>query len=130
MPVVRIDVIGGKSPAYKKAVLDGVHDALVEAFKIPQDDRNQMITEHRREDFETRSTRSENFTLIEITAFTGRSLAAKRKLYALIGANMARSPGIKSDDILIVINEPHWDNWGIKGCKPASEVEIGFKVDV
>ena len=130
MPLVRIDIIEGKSAGYKKTVMDGVHDALVEAFKIPQDDRNQLISEHSRADFETRSTRSENFTLIEITAFAGRSLEAKRKLYSQIAANLARSPGIKSEDILIVIHEPPLDNWGIHGCKPASEVGIGFKVNV
>ena len=130
MPVVRIDVIGGKSPAYKKAVLDGVHDALVDAFKIPQNDRHQIIMEHTREDFEAPSTMSENYTLIEISAFAGRSLDAKRKLYSQISANLARSPGIKSEDILIFIQEPPLDNWAIRGCKPTSEVNIGFKVDV
>jgi phenylpyruvate tautomerase PptA (4-oxalocrotonate tautomerase family) len=110
--------------------LDGVHKALVVAFKIPEDDRHQIINEHSRENFEAPSSKSENYTLIEITAFSGRSLDAKRNLYSQIAANLARSPGIKSEDILIVIQEPPLDSWGIKGCKPASEVDIGFKVDV
>lgn len=130
MPVVRIDVIGPKSPAYKKALLDGVHEALVEAFKIPEDDRNQIISEHSREDFETRSIRTNKFTIIEIVAFPGRSLLTKRKFYKLIGEKLAFSPGITADDILVILREPPLDNWGIRGCNPASEIDIGFKLNV
>jgi PBP1b-binding outer membrane lipoprotein LpoB len=36
----------------------------------------------------------------------------------------------KLTDVLIVINEPPLKNWGISGGKPASEVNIGFKIDV
>ena len=39
MPIVRIAVRKGRSPAEKKAVLQAVHSALVEALKIPEDDR-------------------------------------------------------------------------------------------
>jgi len=35
----------GKTAAYKKALLDGIHQALVDAFKIPDYDRNQKIYE-------------------------------------------------------------------------------------
>ncbi|HOJ77880.1 MAG TPA: tautomerase family protein [Bacillota bacterium] len=37
IPLVRIEIIKAKSKEYKKAILDGVHSALVEAFKIPDD---------------------------------------------------------------------------------------------
>jgi len=39
-------------------------------------------------------------------------------------------PGINGEDLLIVINEPPLENWGIKGGIPANEANIGFKVDV
>jgi len=45
MPLVRIEIHKGKSAEYKKAILDGVHAALVEAFTIPDYDRNQRIYE-------------------------------------------------------------------------------------
>jgi hypothetical protein len=31
---------------------------------------------------------------------------------------------------LIILLEPPMDNWGIRGGKPASEVDLGFKIDV
>jgi hypothetical protein len=45
MPLVKIELQKGRSAEYKKAILDGVHSALVEAFKISDDDRNQRIHE-------------------------------------------------------------------------------------
>ncbi len=41
MPLVKVEIIKGKPQEYKQALLDGIHDALVEAFKIPEDDRIQ-----------------------------------------------------------------------------------------
>ena len=39
MPLVRIDLRRGKSAAYKKAIPDGVYQALREIFTAPEDDR-------------------------------------------------------------------------------------------
>jgi phenylpyruvate tautomerase PptA (4-oxalocrotonate tautomerase family) len=41
MPLVQIDVLHGHSVAHRRAILDGVHAALVECFKIPDHDRQQ-----------------------------------------------------------------------------------------
>ncbi|HEM48778.1 MAG TPA: tautomerase family protein [Caldithrix sp.] len=129
MPLIRVEIYKGKSKAYKKAILDGVHEALVSAFKIPADDRNQRIYELDEENFERRSNKTANFTIIEITAFKGRSLEAKRKLYKEIFQNLKANPGIDESDILMYLNEPEMENWGIKG-KPASEIDMGFEIKV
>ena len=34
MPFVKVEIFSGKSKEYKKKLLDSIHDALVEAFKI------------------------------------------------------------------------------------------------
>jgi 4-oxalocrotonate tautomerase len=46
MPFQRISVVSGKDVAYRQAIADGVHRALVETCAVPQDDRFQIITEH------------------------------------------------------------------------------------
>ncbi|NSW92969.1 MAG: tautomerase family protein [Firmicutes bacterium] len=43
MPLVRAEIFAGKSKEYKKKLLDSIHSALVESFKIPEDDRIQWI---------------------------------------------------------------------------------------
>lgn len=130
MPVVRITIRAGKSPEYKKALLDGIHSALVQSFKIPEHDRFQMLHELDDERFEAPPAKTDNVTVIEITAFKGRSNEAKKQLYQAIVNNLGKAPGIRGDDIIIILHEPPLENWGIRGGKPASEVNLGFKVDV
>ena len=67
--------------------------------------------------------------LIEITAFPGRSAEAKRRLYEAIVRNLA-AEGVPAQDVLVVLTEPPMENWGMRGGKPASEVDLGFRVDV
>ena len=129
MPLVKVEICKGKSHEYKKGLLDGIHDALVTAFKIPLDDRNQRIYELDEDNFERRANKTDNFTIIEIVAFKGRSASAKRALYKEIFKNLKANPGIGEKDILVYINEPELINWGIKG-KSGDEIDFGFDVKV
>ena len=45
MPLVKVSLLKGKSKEEKKALLDAIHSALIEAFQIPENDRNQRINE-------------------------------------------------------------------------------------
>lgn len=81
MPLVRIEILKGRRTAERKQLLQAVHAALVEAFDIPEDDRTQRLIEHDPENFEIPPGGSENYALVEITAFPGRSQTAKRALY-------------------------------------------------
>ncbi len=130
MPIVRIEMLRGKSPEYRKTILNVVHQALVDCFKIPHYDRNQRIIEIDKENFEHPENRSEDYLLIEITAFKGRSNEAKKNLYQSIVDHLVQELGIARTDIIIVIHEPPLENWGIAGGKPANEVNLGFKIDV
>ena len=78
MPLVRVEILKGKTQEYKKAILDGVHAALVEAFKIPDDDRTQCLYELEKDCFEIPPGKTGKMTLIELTVFKGRSLEARK----------------------------------------------------
>lgn len=130
MPLVKVEMVEGRSREYKQAILDGIHNALMDAFKIPDEDRFQRLYELRREDFEIGGLMTDQFVLIEMTVFEGRSLDAKRALYAGIVRNLADNPGISGTDITIVLHEVPLDNWGIGGGRPASEVDLGFEIKV
>jgi phenylpyruvate tautomerase PptA (4-oxalocrotonate tautomerase family) len=129
MPLVTITMIQGKTREFKKSILDAVHDSLVAAFEILDHDRNQRIAEIQSDSFEYPLGKTENFVTIELTVFPGRSLQAKKTLYQEIVSRLQRLE-IQGDDILIVLNEPPLENWGIRGGYPASEVDIGFKINV
>lgn len=129
MPLVTITIAQGKTRKFKKSILDAVRDSLVAAFKIPDHDRNQRIVEVLPENLECPSGKVEDFITIEMTVFPGQSLQAKKALYQEIVSRLQKLE-IQSDDILIILNEPPFENWGIRGGYPASEVDIGFKIDV
>ena len=129
MPLVKVSLLKGRSIEEKKAILDAIHAALIEAFKIPENDRNQRIFEFEPVNFDIPEEKTSKYTLIEIVAFPGRSLDAKRKLYQAVVQNLNKL-GIQSMDILIVLKEPPLDNWGVRGGAPASEIDLGFKLDV
>ena len=129
MPLVKVQIHKGKSAEYQRAIMDGVHAALVEAIKIPDSDRMQTLREIDPEHFE-RSGRSENVTLIEITMFKGRSIEAKKNLYKAIARNLERSPGISGKDILIILSESPMEDWSLRDGLAASDTGVGFKVDV
>ena len=130
MPIVRIEMYKGFDAGHKRKILDGVHQALVESFQIPDSDRNQLVYEFDDDNFERSINKSRSFTIIEITAFKGRSREAKRMLYQKIVENLKASPGIEPKDVLMTINEPELVNWGIQGGKCADETDIGFNVVV
>ncbi len=129
MPLVRIDILKGRTPAAKKALLESAHAALVEPLQIPEDDRTLRLHEYSHEDFEIPPGMGETYTLIEVTLFPGRSLRAERHLYQALVRNLG-TLGIPASDILIVLHEPALENWGLRGGQPASEVDLGFKIDV
>jgi len=128
MPIVHIHVVRGRPLPERRAIIEGIHSALVECFKIPDSDRSLILHEHEPESFE--SARGREFTLVEITAFPGRSAQAKRALFAAIVKNLERAPGIPPAKLTIIVHEPPLSNWGVRGGKPANEVELGFKLDV
>lgn len=129
MPLVKIEITAGRSAVYKKAMLDGIHNALVETIKIPDSDRRQRLYELDEQHFE-RSGRTDQYMIIEITMFKGRSFEAKKALYNAIVRNLEADPGIPGGEISIVIHEPPLENWGIRGGKPASELDLGINIYV
>ena len=129
MPLVKVEILKGKNIEYKKKLLDGIHQALVDALKIPDNDRRQRLYELENINFE-KTGRSDDYTIIEITMFKGRSTEAKKMLFTEIVQNITTALNISSNDITIVINEPPLENWGIRGGLPANEVDLGFSVNI
>jgi phenylpyruvate tautomerase PptA (4-oxalocrotonate tautomerase family) len=129
MPLIRVEIREGWSRAEKARLLDAIHAAAVEALKIPEEDRTQILTEHPADAFELPPGKGDRFTLIQVTMFAGRSLDAKRRLYRAVVRNLGRL-GVPPSDVLIVLHEVALEHWGIRGGSPASEVDLGFEVGV
>ena len=111
------------------AVIEAVQSALREALKIPEHDRTVRLMEHASSHFAVPPGRGEKYTLIEITMFAGRSMHAKRSLYQAIVRHLGAA-GVPAADIKITLIEIPPENWGVRGGIPASEIDLGFKIDV
>lgn len=131
MPTVLIEVRRRYQPAEEVAIIDAVHAALVTAFQIPAKDKNVRLVVHEPHRFAVPEhlAQPEYRTLISIDCFRGRSLDAKRALYAGIVENLA-ALGIPRDHVMITLHEVDRQNWGIRGGQAASDVELGFNVRV
>lgn len=129
MPITRIEGRRPRSFDEVQSLIEAVYLAQREALQVPDWDRQIRYVEHKAENFHVVPGRTENYLLVEVSLFAGRSLDAKRALYGRIVERLGRL-GVAPSDITIVLHEIALENWGIRGGKPASEVDLGFKVDV
>ena len=115
MPLVRIEMLKGKSPEYKKSLLDCVHAGLIESLGISDWDRFQRIIEYDREDFEFPTEKTDGFMIIEITMFQGRTRQQKQALIEKVTDNLVNDLSVEPTDVFIVIQDPPNENWGMGG---------------
>jgi phenylpyruvate tautomerase PptA (4-oxalocrotonate tautomerase family) len=116
MPLVRISLREGTSPEYRKAIADGVHQAMIDAIAIPPKDGFQVITEYKAGDLIDDSDyldlkRSDRIVFVQITLSTGRKPAQKRALFKRTAELLAKAPGLRPEDLLINLVEVSWENW-------------------
>lgn len=131
MPSVLIEVRRVYTPEQEIALMEAVHAALRDAFKLLAHDKNVRLVVHEPRRFACPPDRErpESYTHISIDAFAGRSLDAKRNLYKAIVDNLEPF-GIPKDHVKILLRELPRENWGIRGGQAACDVELGFKVEV
>src|SRR6266481_3452226 len=106
MPLVRISLREGTTPKHRKAIAEGVHQAMVEAMVVPAKDRFQVISEYKAGDLIYDQDyldveRSDKIVLVQITLSTGRKPAQKRALFKRMAELLAKSPGLRPEDPLV-----------------------------
>ncbi|CAB3752439.1 tautomerase family protein [Burkholderia puraquae] len=116
MPFTRIALREGKPAAYRAALVDGVHRALMHTFNVPEDDIFMVVTEHAAENFVYGRhyldiERSDDLVMIQITANNTRTLEQKRALYRAIADNLAQQPGVRQQDVFISLVEVLKEDW-------------------
>lgn len=121
MPLVTLTVRKGKSTEFKSAVLGAVHRALV-ASGVPEKDKFHRVLELGADDFrfdadypDLSTPRTEDFVLIEILLSVGRSVKVKKQILAQLVADLAKSPGLNPDNVMVCFKETAWENWAFGG---------------
>lgn len=118
MPLVRIALRKGKPVAYRRAIADAVHRAMVETINVAPTSRFQIITEHAPEDLIYDPThlniqRSDDVVFIQITLAAGRTPEQKRALYKRMVALLAENPGLRPQDAFINLVDAPRENWSL-----------------
>jgi phenylpyruvate tautomerase PptA (4-oxalocrotonate tautomerase family) len=116
MPLVEISLRKGKPRSWIRAIADGVHQALHEAFQTPADDRFQLIREYDSEDLIFAPDylgihRSEDVVFIHIVASRTRDLATKKALYRRVVELLTHKPGLRSEDVQIILSPNDREDW-------------------
>jgi 4-oxalocrotonate tautomerase len=120
MPLVRITLARGRSDADRRAIADGVHQALVETAAVPADDRFQSVHEVAASDLHWSATylglqRTAAVVFIQVFLNVGRTVEVKRALYARIAEKLAAAPGLRKEDVLVNLVEVPRENWSFGG---------------
>jgi phenylpyruvate tautomerase PptA (4-oxalocrotonate tautomerase family) len=115
MPLVRIDLRKGKDAAYRQQIGRVVYDAMV-GVGVPANDRFQVVSEHDADGFLFDADylgihRTDDLVIIQITWNEGRTVEQKKQLYKAIAEGLAKSPGVRKEDVFINLVEVKKENW-------------------
>lgn len=120
MPLVRIDLIRGKSAQYRKMVGEIIYNAMVDLINVPKNDKFQIITEHAPEDLNLAESYlgnhySQDIILIQITLNSGRPVELKQAFYKRIADELGAQLSVRPDDVVINLVEVGKENWSFGG---------------
>jgi hypothetical protein len=115
MPLLRFDLIEGRDEKSLKKLLDVAHNAMVEAFKVPERDRYQIVHQHSANELIIEDTglgfkRSKNLVIINIVSKT-RTTSQKELLYSLLASQLESECGISPEDLMVSITENGDADW-------------------
>jgi 4-oxalocrotonate tautomerase len=115
MPVTRIAIRNGKTPEYKRALLEEIYQAMRETVAIKEGDRFMAITEHDEDEFAYGPflgiDRSDDLVQIQVFWAPGKTVEAKLAMYKRIVERLGTNPGVRPDDVLISVMETAAENW-------------------
>ena len=116
MPLVRIDLLEGKSPEFRMEVGQIVYRAMTEVLGVPKDDRFQVITEHSKTGLQFDREylgihRSDGCIFFQITLNRGRTLEMKQLFYKAVADGLHEKLKVRREDVLINLVEVAKENW-------------------
>lgn len=122
MPLVRISLLEGRPAAYRRAIADGVHRAIIETVHLPESDRFEVITEHTPESIVYDPIyldigRTHDVVFVQVLLNAGRSMEQKRALSGRVLELLAKNVGVRPQDVLISLIEISRENRSLGNCQ-------------
>jgi phenylpyruvate tautomerase PptA (4-oxalocrotonate tautomerase family) len=115
MPLMRIDVVEGRSKEQLRLLCDCIHRAMVEAFHVPVTDRYQIVQQHSADTLLVEDTglgypRTSHLVVISMVS-RPRSAEAKVKFYELACAHLGSECGVPPTDVVINVCTNQDEDW-------------------
>jgi len=120
MPLVRIDLIRGKSAAFRKALGEIIYKAMLETINVPENDKFQILTEHADDELNLAdsylgNSYTEGIILIQITLNAGRTVEMKKAFFKRIADDLHEQLNVRREDVVINLVEVAKENWSFGG---------------
>jgi len=115
MPLVRIDLIKGRTAEQRQAIGEAVYEAM-HSIGVPTDDRFEIIAEHDPSNFiYPRSylgiEHTDELIVVQITFNEGRTAVQKKALYKAIAEGLHSAADVRLSDVFINLVEVKKENW-------------------
>lgn len=115
MPLVRIDLQQGRTPAEVRQIADTIQDVMLDVFAAPPRDRYQIVTEHPVGHVITEDTglgfdRTDGVVVIQVFQ-QGRDASQKKALYAALARELERVCGVAPTDLIVSITANEPEDW-------------------
>jgi Tautomerase enzyme len=115
MPLLRFNVVEGRTETEIKVLLDAAHAAVVGAFHVPEGDRYQLVSEYRPGQMIVLDTglgirRTNRVVLVEVTS-RRRPQEQKVEFYRLLCQTLKRACDLDSSDVIVSFVENGDADW-------------------
>ena len=115
MPLVRIDVQAGRTPAQLRRLADTVQEVMLDVFAAPPGDRYQIITEHAvghiiAEDTGLGLERTDGVTVIQIFQ-QGRNAEQKQAAYDQLAKRLEAAALVRPEDLIVSVVANEREDW-------------------
>jgi 4-oxalocrotonate tautomerase len=116
MPLVRIDLLEGKTPEYRIQIGQIVYQAMLDILAVPKDDRFQVITEHPKTGLQFDRNylgihRSDDCVFLQITLNRGRTVEMKQRFYKAVADGLHETLKLRREDVVINLVEVSKEDW-------------------
>lgn len=115
MPLLRFDLIEGRTEDEIRTLLDAAHRAMLKAFDVPERDRYQIVQEHKPglmivEDTGLGIKRTDKVVVVQVVS-RPRTRDKKEAFYRFLCEELEQSCGIAPSDVMVSIVENTDEDW-------------------
>jgi phenylpyruvate tautomerase PptA (4-oxalocrotonate tautomerase family) len=113
----------------RAALSDVIHDCVVQVLGLPPGKRAHRFFPLATGDFVMPSDRSLDYTILEITMMSGRTVETRKRLIRTLFDQIEARLAIAPQDLELCISEVPPENWGFRGLH-GDEAVLDYRVRV